>query len=832
VWESGRVKAEVMEAGGEGTLEWVEVDLEGWGEQKREGEWRRRMREQGERGFDLEHGPVVRGELMKLGKQEHVLVLNMHHIVSDGWSLGILMRELSVVYGAYRRGEEAGLEELAIQYQDYAEWQRERLEGGGEMERQLEYWKKQLEGAGALELPVQKERKGVAGRGGVKRIELSREVLGGLKRVSRKAEATLFMTLLAGLKVLLWRYTGQTDISVGTPIANRGRVEVEGLIGFFVNTLVMRTEVRRREGFVEMVEREREVALGAYGHQEVPFEKLVEELQPERDAGRTPLFQVMFALQNAPVQQLRLGEVEVVGVEEMETARVKFELTVALTEWEGGLAGGLEYDRELFTEGMAEGMAEQYVEMLKRVAEQGLEMTVEEVARIGEREREQILGAWNRTGREYWRGRVEEVFEERARRNPQAVAVVDGEEQLSYGELNRRANRLAHSLRRRGVVRETVVGLCMRRSAGMVVGVLGIMKAGGVYVPLDGEYPEERLRYMMRDSGMEVVVGERGVVERLRGSVAGVMVSVEGGVEGEEIGREGEEEDVKVEGSGEDLAYVMYTSGSTGEPRGVMVAHRGIVRLVCNSGYVELGEGDRIAQAANAAFDAVTFEIWGALLNGGRVVVMPREKLLEAGSMKQWLRREGITAMFLTTALFNAVVRGEEGAGVFAGLRYVLFGGEMVDVEAARRGLKEGGMKHLLHVYGPTEGTTFSTWHEVREIEEGAVNVAIGGGIGNTQAYVVDAEMELVPVGGIGELCLGGEGLARGYMGRVELTAEKFVPDGYGGRAGARLYRTGDRVRYVGERGELEFIGRVDDQVKIRGFRVEPGEIEAVLGGH
>ncbi len=398
---------------------------------------------------------------------------------------------------------------------------------------------------------------------------------------------------------------------------------------------------------------------------------------------------------------------------------------------------------------------------------------------------------------------------------------------MSYGELNRRANQMGHYLRQQGVGRETLVGVCVERSVEMVVALLGILKAGGAYVPLDAEYPQERLGYMVQDSGVGVVVTEEKLLERLPSYELNFVQVICLEREQEEIGQQSEENPEAVNG-GEDLAYVMYTSGSTGQPKGVMVAHRGITRLVCNSDYVQVERGDRIAQASNNSFDAATFEIWGALLNGGRLVLMQGDELLVPARFEEWAVAEGITTLFLTTALFNEMVR----QGVkFAGVKQVLFGGEMVDVNVVRKVIAEGQQQRLLHVYGPTEGTTFSSWHEVQNVGDKARTVPIGVPISNTQAYIVDEELRLAPVGAVGELCLGGEGLGRGYWKQAELTAEKFVPNPYSGRPGARLYRTGDRVRY-GRGGAIEFLGRMDEQVKIRGYRIEPGEIERALLQH
>src|SRR5215831_14350853 len=519
-----------------------------------------------------------------------------------------------------------------------------------------------------------------------------------LRKLSQQSDATLFMTLLAGLQALLWRYTGQDEITVGTPIANRNREEVEWLIGFFVNMLVLRTEVKGKESFVQHLRGVREVALGAYEHQDVPFEKLVEELQPERDTSRTPLFQVTFALQNARVGRLDMEGLTISALGQGPVIS-NYDLSVEAYEVGKKLGLVLRYDVALFEVETIERMGRQLTELLQRVAKNS-EAAISELTGIGEAEREQVV-RWNRTEREYGAGQsVQEVFEEQVRRNGESVAVVCGEESISYEELNRRANRMGHYLREKGVGRETLVGVCVERSVEMVVALLGILKAGGAYVPLDAEYPAERLGYMVGDSGVGVVVTEEKLVERLPSYELNYVQVICLEREEEEIGQQREENPEGVNG-GEDLGYVMYTSGSTGEPKGVMVAQRGITRLVCNADYVKLGAEEVLLQMAPVSFDAATFEIWGALLNGGRLVLMPagQASLEEIG---QVVKGEGVTVLWLTAALFDAMVR--ERVEDLSGVKQMLAGGDVVTVESARKYLAHSQGGTLINGYGPTEG--------------------------------------------------------------------------------------------------------------------------------
>jgi amino acid adenylation domain-containing protein len=793
------------------------VDLTHLPAAERQGEAQRLANASALKPFDLTRGPLFRLQLLKLAETEHVLLLTMHHIISDGWSLGVWGRELSALYAAYSAGQSSPLGKLPIQYADFAVWQREWLQGEV-LEKQLSYWREQLGGdLPALEFPTDRPRAArQTFRGAVEGLDLSGTTSRRLKEISRESGATLFMTLLAAFDVLLWRYSQQDEILIGTPIANRNRTETENLIGFFVNTLVIRTRLKAELSFRELLEQVRETTLGAFEHQDVPFEKLVEELQPERSLSHMPVFQVMFTLQDG-------GEIQMAGLElswmETDSDVTKFDLSLFASETDAGMHVWFEYNTDLFDEPTIGRLLQHYRMLLEGIVANP-EAKLAELPLLSEAERAQ-LWEWNETKSEYSREQcIQQLVEAQAARRPEALAVVYGAEQLSYGELNRRANQLAHYLRRRGVGAEVRVGVLLERSVELVVALLGILKAGGAYLPLDSSYPVQRLRYMLEDAGVRLVLTERGQAEL---ETASEIVYLDESWERLEAQSEANPELVT---NAENLAYVIYTSGSTGQPKGVEVTHRAINRLVSNTNYVQLGERERVAQVSNSSFDAATFEIWGALVHGGQLVGLTKETALSAAELARQIAEQQISVMFLTTALFNQIAQSEPGA--FAPLRYLLFGGEASEAQAVRRVLAAGKPEHLLHVYGPTENTTFTSWYEVTEVAAGARTIPIGRAIANTEVWVLDQQGQVAPLGVVGELYIGGEGLARGYLARPALTAEQFVPHPYSAELGARLYRTGDLVRLLSD-GNIEFLKRMDQQVKVRGFRVELGEIEAVL---
>ncbi|MGK3959181.1 non-ribosomal peptide synthase/polyketide synthase [Sorangium sp. So ce118] len=799
------------------------VDLQAFAEPAREAEMHRRAVEEGQKPFDLAKGPLLRTTLLRLGEQEHVLLLTMHHIVSDGWSLGVLVRELGALYEAFSNGVASPLPELPIQYADHAVWQRAWL-SGEVLEAQLAYWRQQLSGAPpALELPTDRPRRAVhTYRGAALPVALPRELSTALAALSRREGVTLFMTLLAAFQVLLHRYTGQDDIVVGSPIAGRTHPQTEGLIGFFINTLVLRTDLSLQPTVRELLGRVREVTLGAYAHQEVPFEKLVEELSPARDLSRTPLFQVMFVLQNAPMPALVLGDVELAPVETEQTT-AKFELTLAFGETEEGLRGALVYNTDLFDAATIERMAGHYQTLLEGlVAEPG--RRVSELPLLTEAERQKLLVTWNATEAEYPRDAcIHTLFEAQVEETPDAVALVFEGQQLTYRELNARANQLAHRLRRLGVGPDVLVGLCVERSLEMVVGLLGILKAGGAYVPLDPTYPRERLTFMLEDTGVPVLLTQERLAARLPEHRAHVLAL--------DTGWDciaGERQDNPLSGAVPDnLAYVIYTSGSTGRPKGVMNTHTGILnRLSWMQKAYALTEHDRILQKTPFSFDVSVWEFFWPLMVGARLVLATPEGHRDSGYLVRLIAEQKITTLHFVPSMLAAFVE-EAGLEHCLSLKRVFASGEALPPRLVDRFFERSGAE-LHNLYGPTEAAVDVTFWACRA---GEVSVPIGAPVDNVQIHLLDEQMQAVPVGVPGELYIGGVQVARGYLSRAGLTAERFVPDPFHPSPGARLYRTGDLARRRAD-GVIEYLGRLDHQVKVRGFRIELGEIESALGQH
>ena len=799
-------------------------DLSGRGPAQAQGEALDLAQEFAQRPFDLTVAPLLRTLLIRIDAQEHLLVLVLHHIVSDGWSIGVLYSELSALYQALLEGGQAQLPALPIQYADYALWQRKWLEGR-RLEQELGYWRKRLDGLSNLELPTDRPRPPTPSyRGASQPVFIKAELGEALKRLGQTQQCTLFMTLLATFSSLLQRYSGQSDIAVGSPIAGRNHSQIEDLIGFFVNTLVLRIDASGNPSFLELLARVRECALDAYAHQELPFEKLVQELKPKRDPSRNPLVQVMFVLQNTPNEELDLSGMRCSRVQ-LSTDTAKFDVTLSLSERPDGLRGQLEYATDLFDAATIERLVGHWRVLLEAiVADPG--QAISQLPLLTEAERHQLLVEWNDTAVEYPRDRcIHQLFEAQVERSPQATALVYETQQLTYGELNARANRLAHHLRSLGVGPEVLVGVCLERSPELVVGLLAILKAGGAYVPLDPGYPAERLAFMLQDTQAPVLLTEQRSLARLP-PYAGHTLCLE-----RDTARIARHPDTNppTSSTAANLAYVIYTSGSTGKPKGVMVEQRAVVRLVRNADYVRLGPDDGVAQASNASFDAATFEIWGALLNGARLVVLQKATLMDAQNLAEAIASQRITALFLTTALFNRLAHASPPP--FAALTHLLFGGERADTGSVLRVLEHGTPRRLIHVYGPTETTTFATWYAVMQASGLRGQVPIGRPISNATAYIVNRGEQPQPIGVVGELLIGGDGVARGYLRRPELTAERFASDPFRADSTARLYRTGDFARYRHD-GSIEFIGRRDQQVKIRGFRIEPGEVEAVLASH
>ncbi len=793
------------------------LDLSALPAERREHELRRLSVEEAVRLFDLARGPLLRTTLVAFGESEHHLLLNQHHIVSDGWSLGVLLQEFGTLYPAFAAGEGSPLPELPVQYADFAVRQR-----GEALESQREYWRDKLAGTAPLDLPSDRPRPAVrSSRGAQVAARWSRRLTEALEALGRERQATLFMVLLAAFKTLLHRYTGQRDVAVGSPVAGRRFPEVEGLIGFFVNTLVLRDDLGGEPSFLELLERVHKTTLAAYVNQDLPFEKLVEELQPGRDLSRTPFFQVMLVDLNTPLEAMELGGMTL-SPRVLDTGTAKFDLTVNLTPVSEGLTGLIEYSTELFDATSVRRLAGHFEILLGSIVERP-EVEISRLALFSPAQRWQLLGEWNvppqPVSGDPGAALIHRLFEAQAQRAPAACALVFGGRYLSYGELEARAERLAGHLCRLGVGPDVIVGILMERSPEMLVGMLAVLKAGGAYLPLDPDHPRERLTYVLEDSGAPLILSEGRFHERL-GEHRARLVCLDTVV----LPKLGTRSPPPL--SPENLAYVLYTSGTTGRPKGVAVPHRSVVHFL-ESMRQEPGMGpeDRLLAVTTFTFDIHVLEIFLPLMVGARLVLASREEAADAQLLRKLVEEEGTSALQATPASWLLLLEaGWTGGAEGAGDLRMLCGGEALRRDLADRLLSSSPV--LWNLYGPTETTVYATYSRV---ERGSAPITIGRPIARTRIRLLDRRLELVPAGVPGELTIGGAGLTRGYLGRGGLTAEKFIPDPFGD--GERLYRTGDLARYLAD-GSIEYLGRFDQQVKVRGFRIELGEIEAHLAAH
>ena len=775
--------------------------------------------EEVKRFFDLTKAPLLRGTLLKLGEREYVLVFVMHHIICDGWSMRSLIREVAALYEAFSNNKPSPLTELPIQYADFAVWQRQWSKE--HLQNHLSYWKQQLAGATTvLELPTDKPRPAVQTfRGATTYFQLSPSLTEKLKSLSQQSGCTLFMTLLAAFQTLLYRYTGQEDISVGTPIANRKYSEIQGLIGVFVNTLVMRTDLSGNPSFRELLNRIRQVALGAYAREDLPFEQLVEELQPERNLSHQPLFQVMFVLQEDPMPELILPGLTLTRLQ-TNSGTSKFDLTLYMVNSEPGLTGELEYNTDLFDSATINRIIKHFTALLESIVSNP-EQRLSELPILTKSEQHTLLVEWNDTASDYPKDTcIHQLFEAQVKRTPDAIAAVFKNQQITYQELNARANQLAHYLASLGVQPNVLVGICVERSLEMLIALLGILKAGGTYLPLDPTHPQERLAFMLEDAKVQVLLTQKQLVTTLPQHNAKIICL---DADWESIARESKFNPVS-RSSSDNLAYIIYTSGSTGKPKGVQIPHSGLVNfLTAINGTLGLAEREVFLSVTTITFDIAGLELYLPLIRGDRTIIVSSEIAADGYQLSALLAETNATVMQATPATWRMLLQaGWEGSDRLK----ILCGGEALSRELANELLQKGSV--VWNLYGPTETTIWSTIYRVESSNE---IVSIGKAIANTQLYVLDRHLQPVPIGVPGELYIGGAGLARGYLNRPELTAEKFISNPFRNQSEARLYKTGDLVSYLPD-GNLEYLGRIDHQVKIRGFRIELGEIEAALRQH
>ncbi|MBN3876528.1 MAG: non-ribosomal peptide synthetase [Nostoc sp.] len=805
------------------------VDLSELPESEREIACQQLATTEANRPFDLASSPLIRASVVKLTEVEHALVLTIHHIVVDGWSIGVLMHELATIYSAICNNLSPQLPELPIQYADFAIWQRQWLQSEV-LQTQLDYWKQLLKNAPTLlELPTDRPRPAIQTfRGEIQYGEFSVELSEAIANFTRQEGATLFMTLFAAYVTLLYRYTDSDDIVVGTPIANRDRLELEGLIGFFVNTLVLRTDLSDNPSFQQLLSRVRQLTLQAYAHPDLPFEELVKALQPQRDLSHTPLFQVMFVLQNAPISEVELAGLTISSLP-AQSATAKFDLTLSMQNTATGLVSVWQYNADLFDASTIERMRGHFQTLLEGIVANPQEQ-ISQLPLLTEIEQQQLLLKWNDTGVDYPQDKcIHQLFEEQVERTPDAVAVVYENQHLTYHELNCRANQLAHYLKSLGVKADMLVGICVERSLEMVVGLLGILKAGGAYLPLASDYPSERLRLMLEDAQVSVLLTQQKLFDRLPEHTAQrVCLDADW-----QLISQLSQDNLIPEIQAANLAYVIYTSGSTGQPKGVLIAHQGLLNLVFwHQRTFKITTLDKTTQLAGTAFDAAVWELWPYLTAGASIYLVKPEILLSPVDLQDWLESKKITISFLPTPMAEQLFSLEWPESTT--LRTILTGGDKLHRYPS--GLLPF---QVVNNYGPTENTVVTTSGlVVSNGRDNNISPPIGRPIANVEIYILDSYLQPVPIGVPGELHIGGAGLAKGYLNRPELTQEKFIPNPFeeaGGRRqeaeGSKLYKTGDLVRYLND-GNIEYLGRIDYQVKIRGFRIELSEIEAVLSQH
>ncbi|MTJ10019.1 non-ribosomal peptide synthetase, partial [Anabaena sp. UHCC 0204] len=798
------------------------VDLQNIPQKQRETELYRLANEEAQTGFDLTQAPLLRAKLLQLDVEDYVILLTLHHIISDGWSTDILIKEVAALYTAFCAGKPSPLPQLPIQYADFAVWQRQWLEGEG-LKNQLAYWQQQLSGElPILQLPNDRPRPSVQTyAGNTLSFVLPASLSAGLKNLSKQEGVTLFMTLLAGFKTLLYRYTSETDILVGSPIANRNRAEIENLIGFFVNTLVLRSNLSGNPTFHDLLKQVREVSLGAYAHQDLPFEKLVEEIQPERNLSHNPLFQVMFVLKNAPIRQLELPGLRVEPLESNSTT-AKFDLTLVIEDVEQELITKFEYNTDLFDELTISRLAANFEVLLTGIVANP-QQQIGELPLLTTTEKQQLL--------EWGEGEIKlqpklclhQLFEAQVEKTPDAVAVVFENQQLTYRELNNRANQLAHYLQKLGVEPEVLVGICVERSLEMVIGLLAILKAGGAYVPLDPAYPKERLSYMLADAQVSVLLTQKHLLETLPAHSAQTVYLDQD----ENLFLTQSIANPISNATSENLVYVIYTSGSTGKPKGAMNTHKGLCnRLLWMQDTYQLTASDHVLQKTPFSFDVSVWEFFWTLLTGASLVIAKPGGHQDSRYLVQLIAQEKITTLHFVPSMLQVFLEETE-LEKCGNIKRIICSGEALSLNVKNRFFNQLNAE-LHNLYGPTEASIDVTYWTCQANSNEKI-VPIGRPIANTQIYILDKHLQPVPIGVIGELHIGGVGLARGYWNKPELTQEKFISSPFA--SGKFLYKTGDLARYL-PNGIIEYLDRIDYQVKIRGFRIELGEIESTLNQH
>jgi amino acid adenylation domain-containing protein len=783
--------------------------------------------------FNLATDILVRATLLKISHSKYILLITRHHIVWDGWSTGIFLQELSTIYQSYIQGKNPNLTPLTIQYADFSQWQREWLTEEI-LAEQIKYWQENLKNAPSLlQLPTDKPRPSIMTFNGKnQQLIINQEIAEKLQLLSRETGTTLFMTLLAVFSTLLYRYSNQEDILIGSPIANRNKAEIEPLIGFFVNTLVLRTLFSENLTFTELLQQIKQTTLSAYNHQDVPFEQIVDAVKVERSLSHSPLFQVMFVLQNTPSETIKLPDATLTPLT-LEKETTNFDLTLDIEPSEQGLVANWEYNSDLFEDATITRMLGHFENILTSVLANP-QQQVNQINLLTAAERNQLLLKWNDTKVDYHQNKcIHQLFEEQVNKTPDAIAVIFENQKLTYQELNQKANQLAHYLQQLGVKPETLVGICVERSLEMVIGLLGILKAGGAYVPIDPNYPSERIGYTISDSGVAILLTQTSLVTSLPKHQAEVICLDK---DWEKIIKESKINPINIAKS-ENLAYVIYTSGSTGKPKGVLVNHANVMRLfTATEAWYNFNSTDVWTMFHSYAFDFSVWEIWGALIYGGRLVIVPYLISREPAAFYQLLSQEKVTILNQTPSAFRQLIQTEEtqiNNGKLTNelnLRFVIFGGEALELQS----LKPWFDRHsdsspkLVNMYGITETTVHVTYRPLTIADLNSNASVIGCPIPDLQVYLLDQYQQPVPIGVAGEMYVGGAGVTRGYLKRPKLNDQRFIADSFSNKKDARLYKSGDLARYLSN-GDLQYLGRIDNQVKIRGFRIELGEIEAAL---